>query len=286
MKPDARLSVGARDAALFASDMHLGDHDPDTAAQFLASLDAQAASITHLFLLGDIFEAWVGDDQPDSVAALLAERLRALSGRGVRVALMRGNRDFLLGVAARGLESWPARAGALMLDEPSTVDLFGTPVLLAHGDAWCTDDLRYQQFRAQVRSPEWQQAFLAKPLAERLAIARAMREQSERNKLDGDIGDVNEHAVWSVLDSAGVRCVIHGHTHRPGRYRVAADRSVGADRAPEDSHRLDWSPAERSRADSPADQPAERWVLPDWLAANARGGWLRVDAEGFRVDPI
>ena len=253
MKADARLSVSGTDAALFASDMHLGDHDPDTAAQFFRTLDAQAKSITHLFLLGDIFEAWVGDDQPDRVAAALGERLLALGERGVRVALMRGNRDFLLGVAAPGLAHWPSRHGALLLEDPSVIGLFGVPVLLAHGDAWCTDDLRYQQFRTEVRNPDWQRAFLSRPLEERLATARAMRAQSERNKAGTDIGDVNDGAVKTALAAAGVTRVIHGHTHRPGCYPLGAG--------------------------------LERQVLTDWLAATQRGALLRVSASGQSTIP-
>lgn len=247
MSAAARLNLTEGDVALFASDMHLGDHDPDTAAQFFQVLDAHTASITHLFLLGDIFEAWVGDDQPDQVAAQLGERLARLSQRGVRVALMRGNRDFLLGSAPAG-QTWPERHGAQLLDDPTVIQLFGLPVLLSHGDAWCTDDQAYQRFRAEVRTPVWQQTFLARPLAERLAIAREMRAQSERNKQSQDIGDVNLEAVREALQSAGVRHVIHGHTHRPGRYGLG--------------------------------DGAERWVLPDWLAAQGRGGMLRVDAQG------
>ena len=229
MSRAARLSVGAGEVALFASDMHLGDHDPDTAAQFLKVLDAQASSITHLFLLGDIFEAWVGDDQPDQVAAALAGCLKGLTDRGVRVALMRGNRDFLLGSG----------------------ELFGEPVLLAHGDAWCTDDHAYQRFRAEVRSEAWQARFLSRPLAERLAIAREMRTQSERNKHEQDLGDVNDDVVRTALITAGVRRTIHGHTHRPGSY------SLG--------------------------EGLERWVLPDWLAASGRGGVLKVGTEGWEI---
>ena len=258
MKPDARLSLETGHVALFASDMHLGDHDPDTAAQFLSSLDARlrAQRVTHLFLLGDIFEAWVGDDQPDSVAAALGQALTKLSAGGLQVMLMRGNRDFLLGVEREGLEPWPQAHGALLLDEPTTVDLFGERVLLSHGDAWCTDDRAYQRFRAEVRSIDWQTAFLAKPLAERLAIARAMREQSERNKLTQSISDVTDSTVSEALASSGANRVIHGHTHRPGVYALSSAALAGQ-------------------------PPAQRWVLPDWLTQAGRGGFLRVDQTGW-----
>lgn len=251
MIPFARLTQS--DAALFASDMHLGDHDPETAALFLSTLQAQAASITHLFLLGDIFEAWVGDDQPDRVAAALGEVLHALTRRGVRVALMRGNRDFLLGSGPSGL-TWPERVGASMLDDLSVVDLFGERVLLAHGDIWCTEDHDYQRFRAEVRADAWQRSFLTRPLAERLAVALAMRAQSERNKQGQAMGDVNDEAVRAALHAADLRRVIHGHTHRPGCYALGAG--------------------------------LERRVLPDWLAAAGRGGTLRVDQAGMHALPL
>ena len=250
MSTAARLRVGAGEAALFASDMHLGDHDPDTAAQFFSELEAQTPSLSHLFLLGDSFEAWVGDDQPDRVAAELAARIAALTDRGVHVAVMRGNRDFLLGTDTRA-PAWPTRCGAVLLGDEEVLDLFGQRVLIAHGDAWCTDDEAYQRFRTEVRSSAWQQSFLSKPLAERLSIARHLREQSELSKQSNDLGDVNEGAVREALQAAGVRCVIHGHTHRPGRY--------------------------------PVPPSGERWVLPDWLARDGRRGMLRVDAEGWHL---
>lgn len=270
MSPAARLRVTAGEAALFASDMHLGDHDPDTAAQFFREMDANTPSISHLFLLGDIFEAWVGDDQPDQVALALSVRIAALTARGVRVAVMRGNRDFLLGTGTHA-PSWPERFGAQLLGDLEVLDLFGQRVLVAHGDAWCTDDHAYQRFRAEVRSAAWQQRFLAQPLAERLSIARRMREQSELNKQTHDLGDVNDDAVREALHAANVRCVIHGHTHRPGRYRLGhATPSVEA--------------CAQSNADQAADDSRllERWVLPDWLARDGRQGMLRVDAQGWR----
>jgi UDP-2,3-diacylglucosamine hydrolase len=237
--------------------MHLGDHDPQTAELFFSSLASHTGAITHLFLLGDIFEAWVGDDQPDQVAAQLCDRLSGLAARGVRVLLMRGNRDFLLGVVQcnGAAASWPARCNAELLQDPTVVDLFGAQVLLAHGDAWCTDDHDYQRFRTEVRTPSWQQAFLARPLDERLAMARAMREQSERNKLQNDPGDVSGDAVARDLEAAHATRVLHGHTHRPGRYPL---------------------PKHRQSA-----EPPERWVLTDWLGASGRGGWLAVSRNGW-----
>ncbi len=260
------VGQAAREVALFCSDMHLGDHDPATAAFFFARLDAQAHSASHLFLLGDLFEAWVGDDQPDAVAQQLIARLAALAARGVQVHAMRGNRDFLLDVAfpasapAAAPRPFHERAGAVMLDDPCTVTLFGEAVLLAHGDAQCTDDLDYQRARARARSSAWQRDFLARPLDERLRIAVELRGESRRVQAEramggAEPGDVSPRAVEAAMRAAGVRTMVHGHTHRPGCHRWELDGAA-----------------------------ARRWVLPDWHAggaAAARGGFLRVDSSGW-----
>ncbi|MCO5105601.1 MAG: UDP-2,3-diacylglucosamine diphosphatase [Burkholderiaceae bacterium] len=262
------IEVGraAREAALFCSDMHLGDHDPRTAALFFERLDGEARAASHLFLLGDLFEAWVGDDQPDAVARELLDRLSALAAAGTRVYAMRGNRDFLLDVAfppaaaARPAQPFRERSGAALLEDPCTVMLFGEPVLLAHGDALCTDDVDYQHARALARSEGWQRDFLARPLDERLRIARELRGESRRVQAaramgDADPGDVNPRAIDAAMRAARVRTMVHGHTHRPACHRWKLD---GA--------------------------PACRWVLPDWHAGRAgleRGGFLRVDATGW-----
>jgi len=262
------IEVGrtAREVALFCSDMHLGDHDARTAAHFLERLDAQARTASHLFLLGDLFEAWVGDDQPDAVAQALLERLAALAAAGTRVYAMRGNRDFLLDVAfppeaaTRPVRSFGERSGATLIDDPCTVTLFGEPVLLAHGDALCVDDVDYQRARALARSDGWQRDFLARPLDERLRIAGELRGESRRVQAaramgDADPGDVAPEAVEAAMRNAGVLRLVHGHTHRPACHRWTLD---GA--------------------------PARRWVLPDWHAGSdgpSRGGFLRVDASGW-----
>jgi UDP-2,3-diacylglucosamine hydrolase len=261
------VGASAHEAALFCSDMHLGDHDPRTAAWFLDRLDAHARGVAHLFLLGDLFEAWVGDDQPDAAAQALIGRLAALTAAGTRVWVMRGNRDFLLDVpfpadaAQRPAESFGARTGAVMLEDPCTVRLFGETVLLAHGDALCTDDADYQQARALARSPAWQRDFLRRPLAERLHIARELRGESRRVQAaramdDVEPGDVNDAAVDAALRAADAHTIVHGHTHRPACHRWQLD---GA--------------------------PALRRVLPDWHADGAhgvaRGGFLRAHASGW-----
>ena len=246
------------DRALFASDMHLGEHDPATAEFFLQRLQAQAQGATHLFLLGDLFEAWVGDDWADPVCQRVIEALAGLARGGCRVHVMRGNRDFLLDVplpaAPAQAAGFAARTGATMLADPCVVSLFGEPALLAHGDALCTDDGDYQRFRALTRDPSWQRAFLDKPLAERIAIAQDLRARSELSKTaKADyIMDVNAGAVDAAMRAAGVRLLIHGHTHRPARHALVLD---GA--------------------------PAMRIVLPDWDAAQQRGGMLAVTAKGI-----
>ncbi|RPH66309.1 MAG: UDP-2,3-diacylglucosamine diphosphatase [Burkholderiales bacterium] len=263
------IEVGrsAREVALFCSDMHLGDHDPRTATLFFERLDAQVREASHLFLLGDLFEAWVGDDQPDAVAGALQQRLAARAAAGTRLFVMRGNRDFLLDVpfpadaAQRPARSFGASTGATMLDDPCTVALFGEPALLAHGDALCTDDADYQQARAIARGEPWQRDFLRRPLEERLRIAVELRGESRRVQAaramgDTDPGDVNAAAVDAAMRAAGVCTMVHGHTHRPACHRWLLD---GA--------------------------PAQRWVLPAWHAGAgvtaARGGFLRVDASGW-----
>ena len=254
------------EVALFASDMHLGEHDAATAAHFFAALDRVIDAATHLFLLGDLFEAWAGDDQPDAVASTFIARLRALAARGTAICVIRGNRDFLLDAAlpaAARAVPFSQRSGATMLDDPSTVRLFGRTVLLAHGDALCTGDLEYQHARALVRSPAWQAGFLARLLDERLAIARQLRGASRRVQAaraleGGEPGDVDGGAVAAALRRADAQVLVHGHTHRPALHRHEVD---GATR--------------------------ERWVLSDWHAGGdgepLRGAFLRVDRDGWRT---
>ncbi|MFA7666004.1 MAG: UDP-2,3-diacylglucosamine diphosphatase [Burkholderiaceae bacterium] len=244
---------------LFASDMHLGDHDPDTAAFFFEKLAAAWPRATQVFLLGDLFEAWVGDDQPDGIAAEALTQFARIAASGRRLWLMRGNRDFLLDTARDTPQGgFAERCGAVMLDDPCVFDLFGEPVVLTHGDALCTDDTDYQHLRTRLRSVQWQQAFLARPLPERLAFARAMRTESERYKAAaGAPADVAQTAVDALLRACGARTMIHGHTHRPACHR--------------------WSDAYGD---------ACRWVLSDWDARDGRGGFLWATAEGLRAASV
>lgn len=244
------VSTTGDDLVLFASDMHLGEHDPGTAQFFFEALARESSAITHLFLLGDLFEAWVGDDQSDAIAERLIEALADLHARGVWIGVMVGNRDFLLNLPIAGVASFSARSGAVMLADPTRVDLFGQPTLLAHGDAWCLSDVDYQRFRAQVRAPGWQRAFLAQPLAERSTVARALRSESEKRRA---ITDIDPSVAAEQMRVCGVSRLIHGHTHQPGD-------SV-----------LEGEPPSELR----------RHVLPDWSAAEGRGGFLKVNREGW-----
>lgn len=253
------ITLSGNDRGLFASDIHLDDHDPATARLFFEMLAREAPGATHLFLLGDLFEAWVGDDDDSAVGKQLLDALARLSGAGLKVYLMRGNRDFLLDVPRpppaavlkpipQGLEPacYSVRAGASLLPDPCRISLFGVSTLLSHGDLLCVDDTRYQAFRAQSRSVSWQQAFLAQPLADRQSLARAMREQSQREKSDklDALMDVNAKAVRDAMHGAGAAQMIHGHTHRPARHL------------------------------EPAGAGTLRWVLPDWDARSGRAGML------------
>jgi UDP-2,3-diacylglucosamine hydrolase len=216
------LRIPHGEPVLFASDMHLAPEAPRTAARFLAALRRHGPGAAHVMLLGDIFELWVGDDGADPLAAELADALAGLAAGGARVWLMRGNRDFLIDAPLADPASRPfsQRCGAVLLDDPTPLELHGVPALLAHGDALCTDDLVYQQWRSTCRDAAWQRAFLARPLAERFAVGRAVRETSEAGKREkpGALMDVNADAVQAAMRATGAHLLIHGHTHRPGEH--------------------------------------------------------------------
>lgn len=236
------------DSALFISDLHLSPDSPATTERFLSFLQGPAGETRRLFILGDLFEAWIGDDDLASpLPATVVQALRKQADSGLDIWVMHGNRDFLLGPA------FCAAAGGKLLAEPSLIDLYGTPTLLLHGDSLCTDDQGYQAFRAQVRNPAWQQAVLARPLDERRAMAAQMRDQSMVAK-DGKsmvVMDVNAEAVTAAFREHGCSRMIHGHTHRPARH----------------DHEVDG-------------RECERWVLPDWYET---GGYLLCDGAGCRT---
>ena len=235
---------------LFISDLHLDPERPDVTRLFGDFIDGEARGADALYILGDLFEAWVGDDDPSEIGAFVAERLRALADSGVPVFFQHGNRDFLLG------QGYARRAGMRLLPEAAVVSLYGRPALLMHGDALCTGDTAYQAFRAQTRDPRWQAQFLGQPLAARLAFAaqaRAASAQRQQTLKHDDrsqfetITDADPQAVVDTLALYGVDTLIHGHTHRPAVHEI-------------DVH---------GRA-------CRRIVLGDWYT---QGSVLRVDAE-------
>ena len=202
-------------ATLFISDLHLRPEAPRLSEILVELLNGPAAEADALYVLGDLFEAWPGDDDlGDMFNAPVVAAFRALSDRGVPLHFQHGNRDFLLG------DAFARATGGRLMPEEIVVDLHGMPTLLMHGDQLCTDDVEYQQFRAQVRNPAWQQGMLKQPLSARKALARQLREGSDAAKAGKsmDIMDVNAEAVAQAFARHGVSRMIHGHTHRPGRH--------------------------------------------------------------------
>ena len=236
-------------STLFISDLHLDPDRPDITALFAAFLEGEARRAEALYILGDLFEAWVGDDDPSEAGTVVAEKLQALTASGVPVYFIRGNRDFLLG------DLYAARCGMSLLDDPCVIDLYGTPTLLLHGDLLCTDDTAYQQFRSQTRTPQWQAQFLSQPLAARLAFAEQARAASkvrygelQASGQSETITDVTPATVQAWFDQHGVTRMIHGHTHRPAIHDEGAGNT--------------------------------RIVLGDWYT---QGSVLRVDTEGLML---
>ncbi len=245
-------SVHAALPALFISDLHLSEDQPDTVAAFLGFLEGPARAARSLFILGDLFEYWAGDDDLDApLNRRICAALCALADGGMRIFFMAGNRDLLAG------EGFARAAGLQLLADPALVR-FGCGddaplVLLSHGDALCTDDLAYQAYRRQVRDPAWQAGFLAQPLATRKAFIEGLRQKSEAAKRAKamEIMDVNAEAVAALLRAHGYPTLVHGHTHRPARHE----------------HHLDG-------------QRCVRWVLSDW---HGRATWLGFDGQQFEA---
>ena len=205
---------------LFISDLHLAPERPAIIGLFLKFLQTRAVHAEALYILGDLFEYWIGDDagRAPEVQPLTAA-LRALTQSGVPVYVMHGNRDFLLG------QEFESVTGCKLLPDPSIIDLYGERVLLMHGDTLCTDDVDYLKFRAMVRNPQWIAGFLAKSIPERLAMVREVREISKTAMAakKPEIMDVNADAVAAAFRAHGVRHLIHGHTHRPAQHVLQVD---------------------------------------------------------------
>ncbi len=236
---------------LFISDLHLDAERPRITELFGRFLREEAAGADALYILGDLFEAWVGDDDPSDTGAFVARELRAVADAGTPTFFIHGNRDFLLG------EEYARRAGMTILPDPSVVMLHGQPTLLMHGDTLCTDDVAYQQFRTQTRNPAWQAQFLSQPLPARLAFAKQARAASKAHQqgLQGhgtmeSITDVAPATVETTFAQFGIDTMIHGHTHRPAVHDKAGGKRI---------------------------------VLGDWYQ---QGSVLRVDAQGAQLSSL
>lgn len=227
-------------ATLFISDLHLDASRPHITALFEAFVRDEAVQASALYILGDLFEAWIGDDAADETAERVADALASLHAHGVPTFYIHGNRDFLLG------DAYARRARMTLLPDPSVIEIDGDRILLMHGDTLCTDDAPYQAFRTASRAAAWQRAFLARPIAERQAFAAQARAESARytRSVADAITDVNANAVASALRGHGVRRLVHGHTHRPALHRCSVDGT-----------------------------PAERIVLGDWYEQGSVLRW-------------
>lgn len=206
-------------AALFISDLHIDASRPAITEQFLSFLATEAKHADALYILGDLFESWVGDDAADAAQTAAIAGLHSLTSHGVPCFVMHGNRDFLLADQFCGM------SGATLLPDPLIVILYAEPVLVMHGDALCTDDHAYQRLRATVRETDWQRQFLALSIASRRALASAVREGSQAHTaaVEYAITDVNADSVASALRGAATATLLHGHTHRPAIHALQVD---------------------------------------------------------------
>ena len=228
----------------FIADLHLTDERPVATGRFFRFLNEEAKGADALYILGDLFEAWVGDDHDEQVAHDTARQIKALVDSGTPVYFMHGNRDFMLA------ERYAALSGMTLLSDPTRIDLYGEPTLLMHGDTLCTDDTAYQTFRSRVRRPFILALLRRLPLSLRHRMARQARAGSETAKSGkaAEIMDVNSDEVMRVMRAHQTRRLIHGHTHRPAQHKHTID---GRD--------------------------SERWVVPDWYS---RCGYVMCDSTG------
>ncbi len=236
---------------LFLSDLHISFEKPEITQRFLGFLEHRASKAGAIYILGDLFDAWIGDDDPSPPNNKIRKLLKQLTSTGTKVFLQPGNRDFLLG------ERFCRDTGVRLLPDYAVIDLYGTPTLLTHGDLLCTDDVAYQAFRSKSRTPEWQNNVLSKPLLLRLLAARWYRFRSylHKRKKSSDIMDVNQHAVLTALRDHNCLRLIHGHTHRPGIHSFDLDNQL-----------------------------AQRFVLADWQKDKAE--ILCWNAEGYQNETL
>lgn len=235
----------------FISDLHLNEGRPENTQRFLTYLDALDSTVSDLYILGDLFDVWVGDDDTTPPNSDVKERLKAAADKGLRVFFIAGNRDFLIGKA------FFKETQVTCLADESVIDLFGVKTLLMHGDLLCTDDIEYQQFRALTHNADWQQAALSKPLDERLMLAQQYRQQSHLNKKNKarDIMDVNVSTVVETMAKHAVQRLIHGHTHRPDLHQHCINNL-----------------------------PVERFVLAEW--DDKGGSVLEWNSTGYKIIPL
>lgn len=235
---------------LFISDLHLEASQPEIGEQFMSFLGTEARAAEALYILGDLFDAWLGDDDPNPYYGEMKTALRELVDAGVPVSFMHGNRDFMIG------EDFANETGVSILADPVVVKLYGQDVLLCHGDALCTDDAHYLKMRAMTRDPEWQAMMRAKSIEERIVFAIQARQESiaRSESLSDEIMDVNQDAVVALLREHGVDTMLHGHTHRPAVHEV----DLG-------------------------DRTATRIVLGDWYE---QGSVVRWDENGPRLETM
>lgn len=236
---------------LFISDLHLAAERPAAAEAFLGFLARETSQAQAIYILGDLFEYWIGDDDlVDPFNASVAQALARTAARGVKLFFMHGNRDFLVG------EAFCREAGVALLEDPHRIELHGRDAILMHGDTLCTDDYDYQSWRRIARSAEWQRDFLAASMGERRSRILALREKSREVILakPAEIMDVNQGAVRGALREHKVDLLIHGHTHRPAHHTLDVEGKA-----------------------------CDRWVLPEWYG---RGGFLVADASGLRLETL
>ena len=236
---------------IFISDLHLSLKKPEITRRFLGFLENRALNADAVYILGDLFDAWIGDDDFTPPNNAIRKRLKKLTDSGIRVYLQLGNRDFLLG------ERFCAETGVTLLDDYALIDLGGTATLLTHGDLLCTDDIAYQQFREKSRAPAWKRNVLSKPLLLRLLAARwyRLRSHFHKRKKTQDIMDVNQETVEAVMRKHGALRLIHGHTHRPAVHDFLLD-----------------------------DHPVQRFVLADWKKNDAK--ILCWQGRNYRIEPL
>ena len=234
----------------FVSDLHLDPGRPDITRLFLQYLENRGRDAEAIYILGDLFEAWIGDDDDSPLSRDIVSGLKACADSGTPVFMLRGNRDFLLG------EQFARTSGCILLDDPARIDLFGHGALLMHGDTLCTDDTKYLAFRHKVHERDWQQDFLGRPFAERRRIAGELRDASRNaSRLKGGaVMDVNHDTVTRVMEEHGVHLLIHGHTHRQAVHQLVVD-----------------------------DQPATRIALGSW---DTGGTVLEYKPEGYRFEEL